>query len=203
MKKYFASIIIILSFYSYVSADESKNAMKYIEGLSNTAFDFLKQENSTLENRAKSLKTLVENQVDLEYVGKYLLGKYQRRATPEQIDEFSHLFIDYMVLSYSNQLKQFAGVDFKILKATETNNGAYLVNSKITQSNKDSFDIQWMVKKNASRQWQIIDILVNGLSMIATQRDEFVSVIRRQKGNIGKFIKLLSKQVEKASKKLQ
>ena len=149
------------------------------------------------------MKTLVENQVDLEYVGKYLLGKYQRRATPEQINEFSHLFIDYMVLSYSNQLKQFAGVDFKILKATETNNGAYLVNSKIIQSNKDSFDIQWMVKKNASGQWQIIDILVNGLSMIATQRDEFVSVIRRQKGNISKFIKLLSKQVKKASKKLQ
>lgn len=200
-------VFFIISLFFNISAIASDNsaqaAKKYLNSISGSAFDFLQSDSKSLSERAKDLKTLILNEVNMDDVGPFLLGRYQRKATPEQLQKFNDLVVDYMVLSYVKQLSQYSAKQFEITESTAQDD-AFIVTTLITPSNNDtSFKIQWLVKMNDAGQFKIIDILVGGLSMVVTQRDEFVSVIKRRKGNIGKFLALLEKKVKSNAKKLK
>ena len=199
----FIIAILNLSILTHASANSPDAAKQYLNSISDSAFDFLQSDSKSLTERAKDLKKLILNEVNMNDVAPFLLGRYQRKATPEQLQEFSDLVVDYMVLSYVKQLAQYSAKQFEITDAIGQND-AFIVTTLITPNGDASpFKIQWMVKTNNDGEFKIIDILVGGLSMVVTQRDEFVSVIKRKKGDISKFLALLEKKVKSNAKKLK
>lgn len=192
-----------INFSAFASENTPEAAKSYLNSISDSAFDFLQSDSKSLSERAKDLKKLILNEVNMDDVAPFLLGRYQRKATPAQLQEFSDLVVDYMVLSYVKQLSQYSAKQFEITQAIGQDD-SFIVTTLITPSTNDSpFKIQWLVKRNDAGQFKIIDILVGGLSMVVTQRDEFVSVIKRKKGNIDKFLVLLKKKVKSNAKKLK
>lgn len=112
-----------------------------------------------------------------------MLGRYWRLASPEQQQEFLKLFDDYVVYVYTARLSDFEGEQFKI-NGERPDQGAVIVSTDvITPGAPSPLRVDWrLVDDDGS--YKISDVIVEGVSMLVTQRSEFASVIQRHGGQL-------------------
>jgi phospholipid transport system substrate-binding protein len=116
-----------------------------------------------------------------------VLGRFWRQATDQQKAEFRKLFEDYVVKSYANRLSQYSGETLSIKETRPSEEGEVLVTSQIDRPNGPPVRIDWRCRAEGEN-YKIIDVVVEGISMAITQRQEFASVIQNSGGNVQALI---------------
>jgi phospholipid transport system substrate-binding protein len=134
----------------------------------------------------------------MPYISKFVLGRYWRTATEAERTEFSQLFEDFIVRSYAVRFRDYSGESFKVLGDAREQDGVWVVRSRIERGSSEPIRIDWRLRRRADS-YAIIDIIVEGVSMVVTQRSEFASVIQSRGGVPG----LLDALREKVSEKPQ
>jgi len=132
--------------------------------------------------RLARFRTLFHDDFDLPSIGRFVLGRYWRIATPQERQEFLGLFQEYIVRAYSARLGQYAGEPFRVT-GTRPNGDGTVVTSQIVLSGGSPVQVDWYLAALGGR-FKITDVYVGGVSMAVTQRDEFASVIQRSGGSI-------------------
>lgn len=152
--------------------------------------------NMSDEEREKRFRRLLLETFDLPAIARFTLGRYWRRATPEQRDEFVKLFEDFVVLAYSNRFRDLSGKKFEIKNVSKTGDHETLVASLIYLPGQAPVRVGWRVR-NSGETFKIIDVTVEGISMSVTQRDEFATVIRQSGGQVAGLLRALRKKTGK------
>ena len=133
---------------------------------------------------------------DLRTIGRFILGRYWRRATRAERREFEHLFEDYIVATYAARLGRYKGETLVVGSARGDGNGDMLVNTEVIPRQGPAARVEWRVRGNAGN-YKIIDVVVEGVSMVITQRSEFASVIQRSGGQVAGLLDELRKKTSK------
>lgn len=141
--------------------------------------------------RLARFRELFHDDFDVPGIGRFVLGRYWRTATPQEQQEFLSLFQEYIVRSYSARLGEYGGEPFRVLGARPDGDET-VVTSEIIQQNENPIEIDWYLVDLAG-QYKIADVYVGGVSMAVTQRDEFASVIQRSGGIPGLLSELRQK----------
>ena len=127
----------------------------------------------------------------MKTIGKFALGRYWRTATKAQKDEYLELFEDMIIETYARRFEEYQGQQIQVGTARSVgSNGDSLVQSSIISSGSPDVSVDWRVRKNGNT-YQVIDVLVEGVSMSVTQRSEFSSIIQRGGGNIDALLEKL------------
>ena len=159
------------------------SADDFIRSAGEKTFASLSEELTNKERTARFREILVVT-FDLPTIARYALGRYWRVATKTQRDDYVVLFEKFIVQSYLPRFKDLSGHTFEVKRSQVINARDQLVLSEIkTKQGKPPIRVNWRVRLRDNT-YRVIDVMVEGVSMSVTQRDEFAAVIRRNGGKI-------------------
>ena len=189
------TVIFCLLIVNIAHAD-TNGAKDYIVNLGTQVVSVLKKD-SDINDRVRGLKDVFAEEIDTQWIGKFVLGKYWRQATPEQQEKFLKLYKDYLLLNYVPHFKNYTGETFTVTNVRDDGDGEYLVQTQILRTNGEPpVKVDYRVRQKDSK-YQIFDIIAEGISVITTHRSEFGSVIARQ--GLDAFIDKLEVRVAKVN----
>ncbi len=171
---FYISIILLISSNSY-SAES--NAEAFVLKLTDEAKIIFNDKSLNKEARIKKLNDLSLKYLDLDALAGYTLGDYREKATSSERENFNKLFREYFVKNMSSKLNDFADQDLKVIDSKRINENNIIVSTKIF-SKKDAQEIavEWRIYiKDAKLLAR--DLVVEGLSLARTQKEEFASII--------------------------
>ncbi len=176
-------------------AAPSQGPDQFITHLSKEAISSLTQPKIGPEEREKRFRTLFTSNFDVPAIAKFVLGLYWRRATPEQRTEFVRLFEDFIVKSYAKQFGAYSGDGVVIKQTVKVSPTDSLVMSTLRPHDAPQpVRVDWRVHDEDSS-YKIRDVMVEGISMSVTHRDEFAAVIRNSGGHVQGLLDALRSKV--------
>ena len=142
---------------------------------------------SESERRARFTK-LFNQDLDLDFIGKFVLGRYWRTATPKQRDEFIDVYRKLNVQTWSERFNEFKGKHFEFL-GTESSKSPdqVFVNTQVPMQEGAPASVKWRVKDNGS-DMRIVDIIIENVSLAQTARSEYTSYIQKSPKGIDGLI---------------
>jgi phospholipid transport system substrate-binding protein len=183
IKKIFFFISIILLISSNSNSAES-NAEAFVLKLTDEARIIFNDKSLNKDSRLKKLNDLSSKYLDLDALAGYTLGDYRAKATNSERENFNKLFREYFIKNMSSKLNDFADQDLKVIDSKKINENNIIVSTKIF-SKKDAQEIavEWRIFTKDSK-LLARDLVVEGLSLARTQKEEFASIIA-SKGFVG------------------
>ncbi len=195
-----ALIFMSLSAGGSLAATEAPSpeaAEAYIDTMANEALAILKDESLTTAERKSKLSGLMKQEVQLDYIGKLALGRYNRapaNLSPVQQEEFKAKIQEYRALfpdfafekMYNLVLDDLNNSTLEVISATQIRKTDTMVNTKITRPGKESIVADWRVRANSDGDLKIVDVVAEGISLTVTQRDDFSTTAAE--GGIDKVI---------------
>ena len=178
---FYISVILLISSNS-ISAE--KNAEAFVLKLTDEAKIIFNDKSLSKDSRLKKLNDLSSKYLDLDALAGYTLGDYREKATSSERENFNKLFREYFIKNMSSKLNDFADQDLKIIDSKKINENNIIVSTKIF-SKKDAQEIavEWRIFTKDSK-LLARDLVVEGLSLARTQKEEFASIIA-SKGFVG------------------
>jgi phospholipid transport system substrate-binding protein len=183
IKKIFFYISVILLISSNSNSAEN-NAEAFVLKLTDEAKIIFNDKSLSKDSRLKKLNDLSSKYLDLDALAGYTLGDYREKATSSERENFNKLFREYFIKNMSSKLNDFADQDLKIIDSKKINENNVIVSTKIF-SKKDAQEIavEWRIFTKDSK-LLARDLVVEGLSLARTQKEEFASIIA-SKGFVG------------------
>ncbi len=166
----------------------------FLNGMAQEALGVLGAQDGTLDQREIRVRELLRNNFDLPVIGRFVMGKAWRRASAEQKAEYQNVFAEYVLRTYSRRLGGYAGEKFTVVKAEPMGKKDAVVITEISRPSGPPLVAGWRVRATA-KGMRILDVMVQGISMAATQRSEFSALISRQ--GVDGLIETLRMQVTK------
>jgi len=148
--------------------------------------------------RLARFRQLFQADFDGPGIARFVLGRYWRSATEPEQQEFLKLFEDYVVFVYGTRLSNFSGETFK-LRGSRTDASGTIVSTDIISPSGDApIKVDWrLITDHGS--FKINDVIIEGISMLVTQRSEFASVIQRHGGQVGELLAMMRERTKTAS----
>jgi phospholipid transport system substrate-binding protein len=148
------------------------------------------------------LLSVLEEGTDLSLLGQLVLGRYWRQANPRQRTEYLRLFRRYMLQTFVQRLRQYVGSDlgftgerFQIIASRPVGQRDILVQSRVAPPSSQPLRVDWRLRERPGEP-VIIDLIVEGISLLVTQRSEFAAVLER--GGIDRLLSELQARVSQA-----
>jgi phospholipid transport system substrate-binding protein len=168
-------------------------ASAFIEDLGNRTLGLLAAEGRSLEQKEADVRALLADNFALVKIGRFVLGKAWKKASQAEKDEYLRLFSEYVLATYSRRLGGYSGESFSIAKAEPMGKRDAVVVTEISRPSGPPLVAGWRVRDVGEGRMQILDVIVEGTSMLVTQRNEFASVVRSK--GVGGLIEMLRVQL--------
>ena len=197
MKKILTLIAFSIIILSSVSKVHSIEADVFIQSTVNRAAKTLGG-NLSKEERVEKLKDIARDTVDLEALGFYSLGAYRKNLTEDQLKKYKEVFEEYFLKSFSSRLAEYSNPEIEV-KSKKIINTNYTIVSSILVSteSRPEVKIDWRVYTKNPDNLVIRDLIIEGLSLARTQKEEFASILNSNDGKIEVLIKNLSDFIAK------
>ena len=193
LKNVFVSILIL---FFLTNSSWSKSASEFISSVTIEASNILSSK-LTDEEKIVQLKKIGENAVDVDGVGLYTLGKYRKTLTDNQKKQYKELFRNYFLKSFAGRLVGYSDAKIAVLSEEIKNEKYTIVNTKlIGTSDRPEVKIDWRVYTKDPENPLIRDLVIEGLSLARTQKEEFNSIIANNDGNVEALFENLNKFIE-------
>lgn len=182
-----------------VSATAPDAAKAFIETISNRAIAILADKSRPLESREEDVRLILSSALAIEAIGRFTLGRHWAQASEEQRADYQALFADWVVRSYARRLSAYSGESFTVQRATAMGKEDALVMTQLTQAQGTPLSAGWRVRDAGQAGMKILDVIVEGVSMVVAQRDEFDAIA--QKNGVGGLIEMLRLRVSQYTAK--
>ena len=183
-------IAILLSLF-FLNSSFAKNPSDFIQEITDNASNILSSNLSKNEKQNK-LKNIADSTVDIRGIGFYTLGKFRKSLSDDKKKEYSILFKEYFLKSFSSRLVEYSNPKITVVSEEVLNEKYTMVSSILAATNdRPEIKIDWRVyTKNPSKPL-IRDLIIEGLSLARTQKEEFASIISSNDNNIEVLFKTL------------
>ena len=183
-------VAILLSLF-FLNSSFAKNPSDFIQEITDNASNILSSNLSKNEKQNK-LKDIADSTVDIKGIGFYTLGKFRKSLSDDKKKEYSILFKEYFLKSFSSRLVEYSNPKITVVSEEVLNEKYTMVSSILAATNdRPEIKIDWRVyTKNPSKPL-IRDLIIEGLSLARTQKEEFASIISSNDNNIEVLFKTL------------
>ena len=176
-------LILFISF-SFTEKSLSADPSQFIQSIVDEASKALIT-NKTKEERMHELKSIAIKSVDIKGIGFYTLGSHRKNLSDTQKEEYNDLFRNYFLKSFASRLSNYTDPKINVISQEKLNEKYTIVSSVLVATEKTpEVKIQWRVYTKNPDQPLIRDLIIEGLSLARTQKEEFNSVIQSNDGDI-------------------
>ena len=197
MLKIKAKIFTVFCLLLFNSNVQAKNPSELIAGIVDQASNILSS-NLSDDEKITQLNDIAENNVDIKGIGFYTLGKFRKGISSDETDRYADLFRKYFLKSFSSRLVTYTDPKIDVISEKVVNEKYTIVNSVLVATEKrPEVKIDWRVYTKNPEKPLIRDLIVEGLSLARTQKEEFKSVIQNNNGDINALFKTLEEFINK------
>ena len=191
MKKIFILILFFITSLTNFNPAYSISPDVFIQSTVNRASQVL-SENISKEEKINKLKLIAMETVDIKGVGFYSLGSARKSLSNEQKSTYSNLFKNYFLKSFSSRLAEYTNPEIEVKNKQILNDNYTIVNSiLIATKDRPEVKIDWRVYTKNPDNPLIRDLIIEGLSLARTQKEEFSSILNSNDNNIEALFKIL------------
>jgi phospholipid transport system substrate-binding protein len=166
----------------------------FINNLANETLKVLGERPPPTERERRFKAILLEN-FDMPRISHFVLGRYWVGSSDQEKQEFQRLLPDYVARSYSNRFIRYSGETVKVIRSRSADRDATVVSSQIiSSSGAPPIEVDWRVVRTGN-DYRITDVIVDGVSLVLTHRQEFTAVIERQGGGISTLNRTLRERL--------
>ena len=189
MKKYL--LIFLVVFFSTTSLTFSIEPDVFVQSTVNRASKLL-GENISKDEKIEKLKSIAKETVDIKGIGFYTLGAKRKNLNDEEKKNYSKLFEEYFLKSFSSRLAEYTNPEIDVINKEKLNNNYTIVNSVLKATNeRPEINIDWRIYTKNPDNPLIRDLIIEGLSLARTQKEEFASVLISNDDDIQALFKVL------------
>lgn len=169
---------------------------KFIQDLGDEAISVIANKNLSQDQRSERFRQMLRASFDLPTIGRFVIGRSWNAATPDQQQEYMKLFESLVVKTYSDRFALYTGEGFRVTGLRPETEKDTVVTSEITHPDgSEPTEVDWRVRNKGGR-LGIIDVVVEGVSLSVTQRQEYASIIQRDGGQLNGLLALMRQQLQ-------
>ena len=184
-------LIFLVLFFSITFSSFSLEPDIFVQSTVNRASKLL-GENISKDEKVKKLKTIAKETVDIRGIGFYTLGKKRKSLNDDEKKKYSELFEEYFLKSFSSRLAEYTNPEIEVIKKEKLNQNYTIVNSILKATNeRPEINIDWRIYTKNPDNPLIRDLIIEGLSLARTQKEEFASVLNSNNDDIEALFKVL------------
>ena len=173
------------------------DASVFMNKLWDQTVEVLSKKSPSAERLAR-FRQLFQADFDVPGIARFVLGRYWRSASEQEQQEYLKLFEDYVVFVYGTRLSSFNGETFKVRGSRTDDSGTIVSTDIISPKGEAPIKVDWrLITDHGS--FRINDVIIEGISMLVTQRSEFASVIQRHGGHVGELLVMMRERTKTAS----
>ena len=191
MKKIFTFVVLILIFFNFNNNAFSIEADVFVQSTVNRAAKTLGGGLTKVE-RIEKLKEIAKDTVDITGIGFYSLGKHRKNLSKEQLENYKIVFEAYFLKSFSSRLAEYSNPEIEVNSKNIINANYTIVSSTLVATDsRPEVKIEWRVYTKDPDNLLIRDLIIEGLSLARTQKEEFASILNSNDGDINVLFKTL------------
>lgn len=158
------------------SADE-KAAVEFVTNIASQAFDIHNDKALSDDERFDRYRGIMARGLAIEFIGRFMLGSFYEKASSNQLQEYNSIFPEYITRYYAEQLGNIAKAEMSFERSATNNRGDVIVRTQIKRENGKPIVVDWRVRIFTEDGQKIVDIIVEGASLMFVKRDEFRALI--------------------------
>ena len=190
MKRFFLILIFLNFNFIHVFSVEPD---VFVQSTVNRASEILAK-NISQEEKINKLKVIAKETVDIQGVGFYSLGSARKDLSEEEKIQYLQLFEDYFLKSFSSRLSEYTNPEIDVLSKKVLSENYTIVNSVLRgTTERPEIKIDWRIYTKKKDNPLIRDLIIEGLSLARTQKEEFASILNSNDGDINSLFKSLEK----------
>jgi phospholipid transport system substrate-binding protein len=193
MKKILSFFLFSIIFLTNINHSFSIEPDVFVQSTVNRAANTLSG-NFTKDERIEKLKQIAKETVDITGIGFYSLGTHRKGLNKDQLSAYKKVFSEYFLKSFSSRLAEYSNPEIEVLSKKKINDNYTIVSSKLVATDsRPEVKIEWRLYTKNPENLLIRDLIIEGLSLARTQKEEFSSIINSNDGNIEALLENLSK----------
>lgn len=208
MKKYavFGLLVVfgvLFSFADKASAKSSDPAVSFVENLSTEFITKIFNDKSWEKQKVDNFRKTFLKNCDLDFISKFVLGKAWRTAKADERKSFTAAFSENVVLTWAGRFKEYNGQTIKVTGTRPAQSGQIYVDSQVISPVPNTVPIAliWRLE-NVAGDYKIVDLVIEGVSMAMSYRNEYAAVLQASGGSINKLSETLQAKNQALAKGL-
>ena len=190
------AVALLAAWPSNSRAGDADAASAFLVSLTNQAIEKLTDASLPVMEREQSFRTLFRANFDIPAIGRFVLGRYWRKARPEVRKDFLSSFEEIMVQGFAYRFAGYADTKIEVASVQALKRaGQFKINSRIAPTKNEVYLVSWLVQ-HKNGQFRVLDIVAEGVSMAITLRSEYASVIKRSGGRVEGLVARLRENIE-------
>ena len=178
--------------YNYLFAYSTQPKL-FVNELVNDVVSVLSETSTSVKDKNEKIETIAKENVDISALGLYTLGSLRKTLDTEKLNEYKDLFSKYFLKSLTSRLTEYSSQKFEIIDEVQKSANYTIVNSKIASSDKNpEIKISWRIYTKNPEKPLIRDLIVEGLSLAKTQKEEFASILNSNNNDINALLNKLN-----------
>ncbi|MBR1904604.1 MAG: ABC transporter substrate-binding protein [Alphaproteobacteria bacterium] len=188
MKKFLAFVLGLMMMSAPAYAIDATKAENFIKNITQQGIEELVNSNVSAAEKNARFTKLFNQDLDLDFIGKFVLGRYWRTATPQQRKDFIDVYRKLNIQTWSARFDEFKGRHFEFL-GTESSKSPdqIFVNTQVPMDEGAPAQVKWRVKET-NGQMRVVDIIIENVSLAQTSRSEYTSYIQKSPNGIDGLI---------------
>lgn len=183
MKRFAVAIAFAAALFIAVpqaKAAGADDATKYIEGVAKQALTIISNAKNNKEQKKAALDRLFKNSVDIPWVGRFVLGQFWRKATEDQKSRYLREYEKFLITHYTSRFADYTSGTFTMTGTQDDGENEYTVGMELKGDKKNDppVIVEYRVRRDGGN-FKIFDVIVEGVSLITTQRSEFTAVVNQ------------------------
>ena len=189
-KKFIYTLLITLSFIN-ITISYSIEPDVFVQSTVNRASKVL-SDNLSKDQKIEKLKAIADETVDIKGIGMYTLGSYRKTLNEDQKKEYEDLFKEYFLKTFSSRLSEYSNPEIQVNSKEKLNENYTMVSSiLVATEQRPEINIVWRIYTKNPDNLRIRDLIIEGLSLARTQKEEFSSIIKSNNDDINVLFKTL------------
>ena len=190
-KKFSTFLIFLIISFSNIAKVHSIEPDIFVQSTVNRASEALNNKFSKDEKITK-LKAIAKETVDIAGIGFYTLGSYRKNISDAQKKEYANLFEQYFLKSFASRLAEYSNPEIEVDSKKKLNENYTMVSSTLVSTEqRPAVKIDWRIYTKNPENPKIRDLIIEGLSLVRTQKEEFSSIIQSNDGDINALFSTL------------
>jgi phospholipid transport system substrate-binding protein len=174
-------------------------AQAFVERLAQRAIEGLTAREIDTAERTKRFRELLTEAFDVPKIGRFALGAAWRTANAADREAYLKAFEDFIVATYATRFADYGGEQIRVVSSRRLDEGEAAVGTMFERARGEPVRVDWRLAPDG-QSWKIIDVIIEGVSMAITQRDDFASTVQRNGGRIGPLVDQLREKARPAQR---
>ena len=184
LKKFLILISFIIINITVINKSYSIEPDVFVQSTVNRASQVL-SDNLSIDQKIDKLKSIASETVDIKGIGMYTLGSYRKVLSEDQKKEYYILFEQYFLKTFSSRLAEYSNPEIEVKSKDKLNKNYTIVSSILVSTDqRPEVRIDWRIYTKKPDDLKIRDLIIEGLSLVRTQKEEFASIIESNNGDI-------------------